>query len=611
MSRSTAAIEKIIKAKQTEICEYKESVGILKSSGHNSWREKRKPAPEEQSRIDLLEGQLKTFEANLKNTIDAEYKAAMNITPRQPKSESKKAVVTKPTATMPKKQAEPEDEDEDEKEVKERNKDKRTKRTDTIASKLVLLADIVGKWHTPDQIAFITVPMNGHKETYRLRSKAAKTWLSHQYYLETLEKAIADGSKHPEGRVPGADAINDALNVIEGIALFDGKEHPVYVRVAPFGKNVYVDLGRPEWEAIEITADGWQIVSNPPVKFMRPKSMLPLPIPIKGGSWQDFKLLINAYNHTNWVLSIAWLSQAYWPSGPYNILILNGEQGSAKSKMTEYLKNSVDPSTGAVRRPPREERDLMIAAQAERILAFDNLSGLPKELSDALCCMSTGSAMGSRLLYSDGDEHLMSAKRPLVLNGIDQIATRGDLIDRSSILTLQKIPVEMRKEEKELDAKFETYKPNILGLVLDATVTGLKNVGMVKLTELPRMADFAEWVIACEDSLPWEKGEFIEIYNRIARDAVKDMFETDRFAQAVFKLTKNNGKFLSCSASDLLDRLNSLEGVQVGHEPQGWPRAANKIKSRLTRVAPALRAAGCEWKAEVGEEATMYTISVT
>src|SRR5262249_30177683 len=133
----------------------------------------------------------------------------------------------------------------------------------------------------------------------------------------------------------------------------------------------------------------------------------------------------------DWRLVVSWLLAALRPVGPYPVLVVYGEQGSAKSSLVRVLRALVDPNTAALRRPPREERDLVIAATNGWLIALDNLSHLPDWLSDGLCCLATGSGFATRELYTDADEAIFAARRPVVLNGIEEVATRGDLLDRA------------------------------------------------------------------------------------------------------------------------------------------------------------------------------------
>ena len=133
---------------------------------------------------------------------------------------------------------------------------------------------------------------------------------------------------------------------------------------------------------------------------------------------------------------VAWLLAALRSGGPYPLLAISGEQGSAKTVLSKLLRALVDPNVAPVRALPREERELMIAANNGHLLAFDNLSGLPAWLSDALCRLASGGSFAVRQLYTDDEEVLFKAARPTVLNGIEDIIGRSDLADRAILLTL-------------------------------------------------------------------------------------------------------------------------------------------------------------------------------
>jgi hypothetical protein len=63
---------------------------------------------------------------------------------------------------------------------------------------------------------------------------------------------------------------------------------------------------------------------------------------------------------------------------------------------------------------------------------------------------------------------LFDAARPVILNGIEDIVTRPDLADRAVFQTLEPIPEERRRPEQDLWTAFETERPRILGVLLDA-----------------------------------------------------------------------------------------------------------------------------------------------
>src|SRR5215213_1019533 len=132
-----------------------------------------------------------------------------------------------------------------------------------------------------------------------------------------------------------------------------------------------------------------------------------------------------------------------------------------------------------------------------------------------LCRISTGDGFAVRELYSDQDETILDVQRPQMLNGIEEVVTRNDLLDRSVMITLPSIAKDQRRPEKHLWRDFEQARPAIL----DAVSTALANEGTVTLDGHPRMADFAEWIVAAEPALPWEPGVFLMAYAGNQEDA--------------------------------------------------------------------------------------------
>lgn len=143
----------------------------------------------------------------------------------------------------------------------------------SIPKSMILdLAEDVEFFHTADDVAYARIERDGHHEVWPLGSKSLRAWLSRRFH-------------QAHDRAPGGQALRDALDVLMGRALFEGSECPVYVRVASHGDDIYLDLGDPLWQAVRITAAGWEIVADPPVRFRRPKGLLPLPMPVRGAPW--------------------------------------------------------------------------------------------------------------------------------------------------------------------------------------------------------------------------------------------------------------------------------------------------------------------------------------
>ena len=322
-------------------------------------------------------------------------------------------------------------------------------RDPTQADILIELAEVAALFHTADGTGFADLDIKGHRETWPIRSRGFRRWLAHGYFKKT------------EG-APSSEALQSALNVIEAKAHFDAPERIVHIRVGGLDGRLFLDLIDETWRVVEISTTGWCVIDNPPVRFRRAAGMQPLPAPVSGGSIEPLRSFLNVKTDADFVLVIAWMLAALRNRGPYPALVLSGEQGSAKSTFAAIMRRLLDPNTAPLRALPREDRDLFIAANNGHVLAFDNVSGLPAWISDTLCRLATGGGFAVRQLYTDHDEVLFDAMRPVILNGIEDIITRPDLADRGLFLMLTPIPEEQRRSEAELWADFETKCPQIL-----------------------------------------------------------------------------------------------------------------------------------------------------
>lgn len=451
------------------------------------------------------------------------------------------------------------------------------------ATQLIQLAGDAALWHTPDGEAFASIRVADHHEHYRLRSKEFKQWLAKHYY------------QHSNG-APSAQGVNDALAVLEAQAYFDGKECPVHVRVAEYDGVIYLDLANETWEAVAITSTGWHIV-HPPVAFRRSRGMLALPIPQPGGNVDRLKSYLNLdpTRETDWTLLVACVLAMFRPRGPYPVIILHGEQGSAKSTLVRVLRMLLDPNKSLLRTSPRDERDLMIAANNGWVLAYDNLSHLEPWLSDGFCRLSTGGGLGTRQLYSDADELILEAQRPVIINGIEELATRGDLLDRAALFYLPTITKETRRTEADFWEEFEQDRPYILGALLDVVCGAMHELPSTKLPSLPRLADFATWATAAEKALGWTPGTFIKAYTANQKDVNEITLEASPITaplKQVLALPSSKPSW-SGTATKLLEELN---GQADDHTKRlkGWPKKANGLSNTLRRLAPNLREANID-----------------
>ena len=437
-------------------------------------------------------------------------------------------------------------------------------------------------WHDTDQNPYMSVPErredgSSGRLTFRLPSSKARSWLEGLFY-RTEHKAIA------------AMAIQEALGVLKSKAIFDGETYPAGVRILALEGLVYLDLGTPGLEVVEINKGGWIVRSSLeiPVRFWRPAGLKALPLPTKGGSLLELRKFLNT-DERGFVLVVAWLTAALSGRKPYPVLAFSGEQGTGKSTASRVCRDLLDPNTAGLRSAPKNERDLFISAKNGHVLSFENLSVIGPELSDSMCRMATGGGFATRTLYADDEESLFDAARPIVLNGIPELATRPDLADRTLSATLERIDDKNRMDEATFWTNFEGARVGILGALCTAVSTYLRNWDSTRLELKPRMADFARLVVSAESALPWNPGEFLNHYSAARADLAASTLEGDEVAAGVAQVLEERGwKEWEGTADALLKELKVVLKFEE-RAPKSFPPNARALSSHLTRIAPALR----------------------
>lgn len=444
---------------------------------------------------------------------------------------------------------------------------------------LIGIADSAELWHDANRVAYASYSVADHVEHWPVRSRDFRIWLSGQFYRET-------------GQAISGTAIEDGLRIMEARAINDGPRCEPFIRVGRAGGNLYLDLADEKWRAVEISAEGWAVVERPTVRFLRTPAMRPLPPPEQGGMVEGLRPFLNT-SDDDAKLIIAWLVACLRDRGPYPLLVMNGEQGSGKSILSRMIRSLIDPSAPQIRALPTDERDIVISASNSYVLCFDNLSGLSGPLSDALCRLSTGGGFATRALHTNAEEMIFEAMRPILLNGIPQLADRADLSSRAITVHLRTIGAGERRAEDDLWPAFEAARPGILAGMLDGASAALRGINSVALPRLPRMADFAKWVTAAESGLGWEPETFLPLYETNMRAVEAGAFEADMVAVAIrdaITWRKYPNGFRDTPAG-LLAILSAGVADSVKRS-RGWPVKPQQMGNAFDRAAPLLRSRG-------------------
>jgi hypothetical protein len=207
------------------------------------------------------------------------------------------------------------------------------------ADVLITLASAAELFHDRDGGCHADITVNGHRETWPIRSRGFKRWLLRRFF------------EHTNG-APNTDAMQAALGVIEAKAHYDSPEHLIYLRVGEYEDKVYLDLCNAEWQAIEVSSRGWEILDNPPVRFRRAEGMQALPAPSHDGSIDDLRPFLNVKTDEEFILAVTWILAGLRSRGPYPVLVPFGEHGSGKSSFCRILRSLIDPNKAPLRTLP-------------------------------------------------------------------------------------------------------------------------------------------------------------------------------------------------------------------------------------------------------------------
>ena len=423
---------------------------------------------------------------------------------------------------------------------------------------------------------FADLIVDGHRETWPIRSMEFRgAYIA--YLQRQLDRLVSEGSilaigvKHAMSK----NAINNVLNEYEIKANSSlATRRDVYTRIAPHEDDIFIDLCNPNWEAIRITAGGWSIVESPPVRFRRTRGMLPLPYPERGGKIEALRPFFNLKTEADFTVIVGYVLAALRPFAPYPILNPIGPPGAAKTRLLRLIRRLTDPNGAETTPLPPSGEELFLSARNSHFLAYENVSHLSKKMSDHLCRMATGGSYRGRRRYTNTDENLHRGGRPISFEGIHNVVTEPDMLDRLVAIEVER--VERYQDDKVLDRNFDRARPRILGALLDLLVAGLREETTVRLTlPAPRMVGFVTWAVAC--GLPG----FEQAYASNRQDAINTLLEYDAAAKAVRQLVEDRKRWHGTAAKLLAD-LGEVAGVKN-------PRM---LSDRLRLLTPMLATVG-------------------
>lgn len=431
--------------------------------------------------------------------------------------------------------------------------------------------------HDRNAQAVAIVVENSVRKVWMVRSSSYSDWLRAIFYGAT-RRGIGDAT------------LSAVAATLFAIGVHEGDLFEVHLRCAKHEGNYYIDLCNDSWQVVRISNSGWCVLDQSPVMFTRTNNMRELPLPEGDGDFDTIWKYVNVPERQRTLL-LTWMIDSCRPDTPFPLFELCGEQGTAKSSSQRFLRDLLDPNKVNLRGRPRSVEDIFVAADNNWMPSFENLSGLSREQQDALCTVSTGGGFATRQLYTNGDEFVLESKRPVMLNGINRVATQPDLIERAITIEAPIIPPGSRVSEQDLSANWSIDRKSIFIGFLDRFSAALYCLQNIQITNVHRMADFQLLGEAVCHSLGNPDGYFSEIFEEIINSGSDAAMECYGVANAVQVLLAGRadgvwqGTYLM-----LLDELSRLHGIDRSF----WPKSSRNLSGQLKRLMPGLRRQGIE-----------------
>lgn len=394
-----------------------------------------------------------------------------------------------------------------------------------------------------------------------------------------------------EQRAVNGEYLKTVAGTLAAQAEFSGEARELHTRAAWHEGVLYYEL-RPG-KAVRVGSGGWTFEARPPVLFRRYPNLKALPDPEAGGSLDGLLSLVNLKTERDRRLFAAYTVTVPLPHVGRPILSASGPMGSGKTTAGRAVKRLWDPTAPeTVRYDPR---DFLQKAGHCFMPMLDNLTALPDAAADTLCRLVTGEADSKRKLYTDDEDVIIELRRAVILNGINAPTDRGDVLDRSLVVELERIPDRERRTEEEMWAAFEREHPALLGAAFDVLARAIARKSSLQLSRRPRLADWGEYAASVYEVMGWGAEAFLSDWDEVVKAQNRSTLDGSPTAQAVIRFMEDRDVYEGTS-TELHKKLEAVAediGVSIARD-KAWPKSARWLWRRIQEVVPLLVSAGIE-----------------
>jgi hypothetical protein len=461
------------------------------------------------------------------------------------------------------------------------------KATEAVDS-LIRLAKQDGQaefFHNAANKPFARVVNGDHHEVKQIGERDYSEWIKYQAVKTT-------------GRAPKKDPLNQAIDTVFVLARFEGEEREVYIRHGEHDGAFYYDLCNDQWQAVRITAEGWEIVDDPPVMFQRFDHMLPQVAPVRPtrgrSALRELVKLANIGRAEQEVLEI-------------QLIVLNvpgieqmgagtlGPEGSGKTTTQRLVVAIADPSTDVESSLSKNENDRSLHLSTRRLASYDNLSHITEDQSDHLSRSGTGATDTMRQLYSNNSTNSRKYRTPSFFNGISVTGAKPDFYDRNNIYRTLETFDGVRLSKTKMAAKINELMPQALGEIFDILSEAMKH--RAEFSEesedwTPRMVDWYLWALAVAKAMGRPDGWFKKVYKPMIERRDYDAIADQPLTRALEFVAGQNG-YVGTAAelyAHLVDKDQQIPfKCQIDTKDKNWPTSAVSFGKRIKPLMKALR----------------------
>lgn len=424
-------------------------------------------------------------------------------------------------------------------------------------------------YHDRAEIPYVCVTKDGIAEYMEIQGNGYRKYLRYMFY-EKYRKAVPK------------DVLQQVLDTLADKAQIEGEEITPAYRCAYYEEKIFYYLADREQTVICIDENGYRVVAESPVPFIKKQNMSEQVLPEKSDislkklGVRYWKFATEEDRILHWVLLIT----RFIAEGSQPLIYYFGDRGSAKSTSMKLDKAIVDPSEIDIKALPKSIPDVIASVTNQYMVCFDNVSQISDELSNIFCIVATHGYYSKRKLYSNNEECAIKLNARISFSGITNLSTKPDLIDRMVCLKLNRIDSGKRRTETEIMENFEKDLPYILDGIFQTLSKAIPIFKNLNLKHLPRMADFAKWGYAVAEALGYGGDKFMRIYEKNQNELLENMVSEDAVITVLIEMMKKRHHFRG-KVTELLSILTTMAEDMNLDIRVGWARDASALSRRL------------------------------